>query len=204
MTKQQDIQLFPLRVVMFPGSKLDLQIFERRYLDMISHCLRNDMGFGVCLLREGDEMLREEGRQSFHRTGTYTRIIDWDQLENGLLGITVEGKAKFRIHNAWEADNGVLEAQAELSEQDCLGQEAIPVSEEFSGLVDLLQSLENHPLIEQKDLHVDYGNLWEVGWRLSDLVPLDMDQRQQLLEQDDPWERIRSIEKFVSILANNR
>ncbi|MCY4263319.1 MAG: LON peptidase substrate-binding domain-containing protein, partial [Gammaproteobacteria bacterium] len=204
MTKQQDIQLFPLRVVMFPGSKLDLQIFERRYLDMISHCLRNDMGFGVCLLREGDEMLREEGRQSFHRTGTYTRIIDWDQLENGLLGITVEGKAKFRIHNAWEADNGVLEAQAELSEQDCLGQEAIPVSEEFSGLVDLLQSLENHPLIEQKDLHVDYGNLWEVGWRLSDLVPLDMDQRQQLLEQDDPWERIRSIEKFVSLLANNR
>ena len=204
MTKQQDIQLFPLRVVMFPGSKLDLQIFERRYLDMISHCLRNDMGFGVCLLREGDEMLREEGRQSFHRTGTYTRIIDWDQLENGLLGITVEGKAKFRIHNAWEADNGVLEAQAELSEQDCLGQEAIPVSEEFSGLVDLLQSQENHPLIEQKDLHVDYGNLWEVGWRLSDLVPLDMDQRQQLLEQDDPWERIRSIEKFVSILANNR
>ncbi|MGB0322519.1 MAG: LON peptidase substrate-binding domain-containing protein [Pseudohongiellaceae bacterium] len=37
----QDIPLFPLRVVMFPGSRLDLQIFEQRYLDMISRCMRS-------------------------------------------------------------------------------------------------------------------------------------------------------------------
>ena len=51
----KDIPLFPLRVVMFPGSRLDLQIFEQRYLDMISRCMRTDTGFGICLLREGKE-----------------------------------------------------------------------------------------------------------------------------------------------------
>ena len=203
MTTRTNIPLFPLRVVLFPGSKIDLQIFERRYLDMVSYCLRKEVGFGICLLREGNEAPQNGNRQSIHRTGAYVRIVDWNQLENGLLGITVEAEVKFRVHNAWESDSGVLEADAEFSEQDRMGQEAIPVSEEFAGLVDLLQSLEGHPLVEQKKLQVNYGNLWEVGWRLGDLIPLEVEQRQQLLEQDDPWERIRSIEKMVSAIANS-
>jgi Lon protease-like protein len=54
---------------MFPGSRLDLQIFERRYLDLVSQCMRNDAGFGVCLLREGEEVVREgqQANDSPHR-----------------------------------------------------------------------------------------------------------------------------------------
>ncbi len=203
MTERQDIALFPLRVVMFPGSKLDLQIFERRYLDLVSHCMRNDVGFGVCLLREGEEVIREASKQTIHRTGTYVKIVDWDQLDNGLLGIKVQGQAKFRIHDCWQADSGVLEGEVEFSEQDCLGQEAIPLSEDLAALVDLLQSLESHPLVEQQNLQVDYDNLWELGWRLGDLIPVEVEQRQELLEQDDPWERIRSIEQLVANIAND-
>ncbi|MCG8414360.1 MAG: LON peptidase substrate-binding domain-containing protein [Pseudomonadales bacterium] len=203
MTERQDIALFPLRVVMFPGSKLDLQIFERRYLDLVSHCMRNDVGFGVCLLREGEEVIREASKQTIHRTGTYAKIIDWDQLDNGLLGIKVEGQAKFRIYDCWQGDSGVLEGKVEFSEQDCLGQASIPLSEDLAALVDLLQNLESHPLVEQQDLQVDYDNLWELGWRLGDLIPVEVEQRQELLEQDDPWERIRSIEQLVADIAND-
>lgn len=203
MAERQDIALFPLRVVMFPGSKLDLQIFERRYLDLVSHCMRNDVGFGVCLLRDGDEVVREASKQTIHRTGTYARIIDWDQLDNGLLGIKIEGQTKFRIHDCWQGDSGVLEGTVEFSEQDNLGQEAIPLSEDLAALVDLLQNLESHPLVEQQNLNVDYENLWELGWRLGDLIPVEVEQRQELLEEDDPWERIRSIEQLVADIAND-
>ena len=202
MAVRQDIALFPLRVVLFPGSKLDLQIFERRYLDLVSQCMRNDEGFGVCLLREGEEVIREASKQTIHRTGTYGKIIDWDQLENGLLGITVEGQTKFRIHDCWQADSGVLEATVEFSEQDTLQQDAIPLDEEYAALVDLLQNLENHPMIEQKNMKIDYDNLWELGWRLSELIPVEAERRQDLLELDDPWERIRAIERFVADIAN--
>jgi Lon protease-like protein len=202
MAEKQTISLFPLRVVLFPGSKLDLQIFEQRYLDLVSQCLRNDEGFGVCLLREGEEVIQSQSKQTIHRTGTYARIVDWDQLENGLLGITVQGQAKFRIADCWQADSGVLEAEAEFSEQDRVGEEPIPLSENYAAMVDLLQSLENHPMIEEKAIKVDYDNLWELGWRLGELIPVDVEQKQELLETDDPWERISSIERLVSAIAN--
>lgn len=202
MTQSQAIALFPLRLVLFPGSKIELQIFERRYLDLVSHCLRNDLGFGVCLLREGEEIVREASKQTIHRTGTYGKIVDWDQLENGLLGITVQGQGKFRVQDCWQADSGVLEAQVEFSDLDKLGSENIPLSEDYSALVDLLQSLESHPLIEQKNIKVDYDNLWELGWRLGELIPVEVGQKQHILDIDDPWERIDAIEKLVSDIAN--
>ena len=201
LDSHQDIPLFPLRVVMFPGSRLDLQIFEQRYLDMISRCMRSGAGFGICLLREGDEVVGEEGRQTIHRTGTYCSVIDWDQLDNGLLGITVEGLAKFRITDCWQGGSGVLEATVTFSEQDRLGKEAIPLDDAYAALVGLLQSLEKHPLVEQKKLTIDYDNLWELGWRLGEFIPLAVDQKQQLLDLDDPWERISAIEQLVADMA---
>ncbi|MEC9300381.1 MAG: LON peptidase substrate-binding domain-containing protein, partial [Pseudomonadota bacterium] len=44
MPETEQIPLFPLRVVMFPGGRLDLQIFERRYIDLVSHCMRTSTG----------------------------------------------------------------------------------------------------------------------------------------------------------------
>lgn len=203
MTEHNEIALFPLRVVMFPGSKVDLQIFERRYLDLVSHCMRNDVGFGVCLLREGEEVVREAARQTIHRTGTYCKIIDWNQLDNGLLGITIEGQAKFRIQDCWQADSGVLEARVEYTNGDSTSNdEPIPLDDDYGALVDLLHSLESHPLIEQRNLRINYDNLWDLGWRLSELIPMKVEQKQELLELDDPWDRIRSIEKLVADMAN--
>jgi Lon protease-like protein len=198
----QDISLFPLRVVMFPGSRLDLQIFERRYLDLVSHCMRNDVGFGVCLLREGEEVVREASRQTIHRTGTYCKIVDWDQLDNGLLVITIEGVAKFRISDCWQGDDGVLEATVDFSAQDRTGEDPIPLDDAYDALVDLLQNLEHHPMVEQKNLSINYDNLWDLGWRLGELIPIEVDKKQQLLEIDDPWERISAIEKLVADMAN--
>ena len=41
------IPLFPLHTVLFPGGPLRLRIFEPRYLDMVSRCMREDSGFAV-------------------------------------------------------------------------------------------------------------------------------------------------------------
>jgi len=202
MTDMPEIPLFPLRVVMFPGGRLDLQIFEQRYLDLVSHCMRNDNGFGICLLKEGEEIIKEGTKQTIHRAGTYVSIIDWDQLENGLLGITVEGSSKFRVEECWQADNSILHAKVAFSDTDRVGKETILLDDQFAALADLLQNLENHPLVEQKKLTIDYNNLWDLGWRLSELIPIEVEQKQQLLEMDDPWERIENIEQLVSDLAN--
>jgi len=95
MAEIQEIPLFPLRSVLFPRGKLSLQIFEKRYIDMVANSLRDGSGFGVILLKEGEEVMKPGRSQQLYAIGTYARIIDWDQLENGLLGITVEGEASF-------------------------------------------------------------------------------------------------------------
>ena len=202
MTETQQIPLFPLRVVMFPRGRLNLQIFERRYIDLVTHCMRTSSGFGICLLKEGEEVVQEGTNQTIHRTGTYSNIIDWDQLDNGLLGITVEGSAKFSIEDCWQSDSGVLQGNVQFNETDNVGRETIPLDDQYTALADLLQNLESHPLVEQKKLIIDYNNLWDLGWRLSELIPIEIEQKQQLLEIDDPWERIQSIEQLVSDLAN--
>ena len=203
MTETQQIPLFPLRVVMFPRGRLNLQIFERRYIDLVTHCMRTSSGFGICLLKEGEEVIQEGTNQTIHRTGTYSNIIDWDQLENGLLGITVEGSAKFSIEDCWQSDSGVLQGNVQFNETDNVGRETIPLDDQYTALADLLQNLESHPLVEQKKLIIDYNNLWDLGWRLSELIPIEIEQKQQLLEIDDPWKRIQSIEQLVSDLAND-
>ncbi len=202
MSSSQTIPLFPLRIVMFPRGRAELQIFERRYMDLIKDCLKTGTGFGICLLQTGEEVIREDSQQTVHRTGTYVNIIDWDQLDNGLLSITVEGQNKFHIDNCWHEDSGLLMAEATFSTSDVVGKEQIPVEDEFGPLADLLQNLECHPLIEQKKLTIDYDNLWDLGWRLGDLIPIGNEQKQQLLELDDPWERIETIETWVSEMAN--
>lgn len=202
MSEIKEIPLFPLQIVAFPGSRVDLQIFERRYIDLVSNSLKSSSGFGICLLKQGEEEENNTSKQTIHRTGTYVNIADWDQLDNGLLGITVEGVSKFSIEDCWQADSGLLHANVKFSATDAVGSQEIPLQDQHSGLADLLGSLESHPLVEQKNLTINYDNLWDLGWRLSDLMPLDAEQKQALLEFDDPWLRIEKLEEIVSNLAN--
>lgn len=202
MNDAQEIPLFPLRSVLFPGGRIDLQIFERRYIDLVSTSLKCGTGFGICFLKQGDEFARPGTQQTIHRTGTYAEIVDWNQLENGLLGITIEGRAKFRIENCWERSGSVLHAQVTFSNTDSVGKQLIPLDERFTALADLLKKLESHPLVVQQQLTVDHNNLWDLGWRLSELIPIAAEARQRLLELDDPWERIENIEQLVVDLAN--
>lgn len=197
-----EIPLFPLKVVVFPGTRLDLQIFERRYIDLVSHCLRSECGFGICLLRSGEEVVRVAGKQTIHRIGTYVEIVDWDQLDNGLLGITVEGKSKFTVDDCWQADSGVLEAKVTFSDVDNVDLEPIPVDSDYEALAELLENLASHPMVQQQGQTIDYHNLRVLGWRLGELLPIEAEDKQKLLELEDPSQRIMEIEELVADLAN--
>ena len=102
--------LFPLNTVLFPGERLPLRIFERRYMDMASACLRDQAPFGVCLIREGKEV----GEPATpHEVGTLARIVHWDMEQLGVLQIVAEGGQRFRILER-RVENGLLRASTEL------------------------------------------------------------------------------------------
>ena len=203
MKNTNDIPLFPLNIVLFPGGRFDLQIFERRYIDLVSHCMRTGTGFGICLLKSGDETNGNNLNQTVYNTGTYAKIVDWDQLESGLLGITVEGAIKFVAQDFWKEEDDVLHASVEFSDIESTEADVIPLGDEYTALSELLRNLEDHPLVAGRNLSIDYSDLRQLGWRLSELIPLGIDVRQELLELNDPVERLSKIEKLVSEMANN-
>lgn len=198
------IPLFPLRSVLFPGGRLPLQIFEQRYIDLVSHCMRTDSGFGVCLVTQGDEVAKPGSHQKVSRVGVYARIVDWDQLPNGLLGITVEGQRKFSVLDCWPRDDKLLMGSVRWSMADFVGQDVLPLSDEQDGLVELLSDLMAHPMIESLGMSTDYQDQRQLGWRLSELLPVPLHQKQKLLEIDDSAERLREIENLiVSVMRHN-
>ena len=86
-----ELPLFPLNSVIFPGGALPLRLFEPRYLDMVKDCMRNEHGFGIALIKNG----QESGQAAdVYKTGTECRIGDWETLPDGLLGITAYGETK--------------------------------------------------------------------------------------------------------------
>ena len=93
-----NLALFPLNTVLFPGCLLDLQIFEARYLDMVSRCMKQSEGFGVVCIVEGEEV--GEAAERFAAIGCEALIRDFQQLPNGLLGIRVEGARRFKVSRA--------------------------------------------------------------------------------------------------------
>jgi Lon protease-like protein len=100
----RELPLFPLNTVLFPGGPLPLRIFEPRYLDMVSRCLREQTGFAVVLQGDGDEA---SAATSFAATGTEAQIVDFDRLEGGLLGISCIGRGRVRIVEAWREADGL-------------------------------------------------------------------------------------------------
>lgn len=204
MNQEDLIPLFPLRSVVFPGGRLSLQIFEQRYIDLVSRCMKTDSGFGVCLLLKGDELAQPGTQQQVSRVGMYCKIVDWDKLPNGLLGITVEGLRKFTVMDSWMSDNKLLMGSVRWAPEDFLGQPAMPMSPDQDGLVDLLRDLMAHPLIEELGVVMDFADQRQLGWRLAELLPIPVHQKQQLLEINDTSERLHEIENLVvSVMQHN-
>ena len=90
-----ELPLFPLNdVVLFPGMKLPLHIFEDRYKSMIGSCAEHDTPFGVLLISEGQEV--GEPAEPV-QVGTTARISDVQHLEDGRMNITTQGERRFEV-----------------------------------------------------------------------------------------------------------
>jgi Lon protease-like protein len=194
MSEILHIPLFPLHTVLFPGGPLPLRIFEARYLDMVSRCLRDNSGFGVCLIKEG----KETGAPALtFEVGTLSYITSWDQRDDGLLGIEALGRQRFEILSRSVRHDHLIEAEVRLIPNEA----PAPLPAKYQPLVDLLRTFINQIGAPYSRLPDDYGNAAWVGNRLAELLPMVHFQRQYLLELQDPLERLAGIEEVFQALG---
>ena len=165
-----EIPLFPLSSTLVPYGLMPLQIFEQRYLDLVASCMKHGTGFGVVWLRRGVEVAGEGiDTPDLGDYGTYARIIDFDQLPNGLLGILIEGAQRFDVQSVWREPDGLIKAEVTLSDAPTPS----PLPERYSALAEVLAGLLQHPQIQRLKLESDLGDAWSVPAQLTQLLPID-------------------------------
>ena len=189
MTDLADLPLFPLQTVLFPGGRLPLRIFEQRYMEMASACLRHGSSFGVCLIREGAEVGAPAVPEP---VGCLARIAEWDMEQLGVLRVTVLGERRFRVQSQRVQPDRLLRASAELlpEEQDA------PVPPALQACVHLIErAIEQAPALFPEPRRLD-SCAW-VGARLAEALPLPLAARQELLEMPDARERLELLNDLL-------
>lgn len=185
------IPIFPLRTVLFPDGVLPLRVFEARYMDMTARCMRNGSVFGVCLIAEGNEVGQPAEP---HEVGTSARIVSWDMAQPGLLHLVTQGERRFRILSTEVTPDKLLMAQVEWLPEN--PPEPFPTG--FNPLLALLQVMIEDIGLEHFPLPHRFDDAEWVGMRLSTVLPMPDEIRQQLLELDDPLIRLAVLRQFLS------
>lgn len=181
-----ELPLFPLNAVLFPGGPLSLRIFEPRYLDMVRRCLKEHSGFGVVLILEGVEA---GAVASVAATGTSARMVDFDTLPDGLLGLACVGERRFRLQRRWQQGDGLNLGEVEYLPEDA----PCAVPAEYAHLVELLREVlpQLGGAYTYAEAHYD-----DAGWvsnRWAELLPLAPGEKLELLELADPLARLAQV-----------
>ena len=184
------IPLFPLETVLFPGGALPLRIFEPRYLDMISHCMKTECGIGVVLIEKGGEV---GAAAQTCDTGTLSNITYWHKRSDGMLGITLMGEQRFRICNASTQANQLVVAEVELLPH--IEKPEIADSEEV--LVKLLKQIISQLEPPFTTMEKYYDDIEWVTSRLIELLPIPLQKKQEMLCLEDVHERLRLLKPLL-------
>ena len=199
-TLPNPLPLFPLKTVLFPGALLGLKVFETRYLDLMSECLRQGTPFGVVCLRQGQEASRSrttEGPTQLEDVGVLVRIDDIDAEQPGILSVRCTGTQRFRrVGTPGRRENGLWHSQAELMADDPPRAPGPAVASTVAALAEAINKLKEN---DQQPFAEPY-RLDDAGWvanRWCELLPVSLAAKQKLMALDDPVIRLSLVDGFL-------
>lgn len=185
-----NIPLFPLNTVLFPGSVLPLKIFEQRYLDMAAQCMKAGTPFGISLIANGNEV---GAAAEPHPVGTLASIGSWEMEQLGILMITALGGRRFRILETRVGAGNLLEGTVELIAESG----PTPLPPERERLLPLLRRVVNDLGNERMPEPHRFDEAEWVGYRITEVLPIQNLAKQKLLELEDPVARLEVLERYL-------
>ena len=195
--KTNNLPIFPLGIVALPGTIQYLQIFEPRYLKMVKDCMKNNSGFVIVFQSE-----HSNGKDfEISKKGSYVEIIDFNNLSNGLLGITAKSLEKVIIKDLTQLEDGLHVANVQPVIDPEVDDQALLA--EFPELANILSQLVKHPKISDMPLNVDFNSADSIAYHLAGLIPISSSTKQNLLEALDAAQRFKILSKYIDEMASN-
>jgi hypothetical protein len=191
-----ELPLFPLQSVLFPGGLLSLKVFEARYLDLITTCLREQRPFGVIALRSGTEVRRPQQGVSFENVGTLAELITVDSARPGILDVNCRGTSRFRVLDSRERADGLWLADIEpLADDAVLAPDAAQIPA-VRGLAEAIAALKAQGIAPFAEPY----RFDDAGWvanRWCELLPISQAAKFKLMELPDPMARLQLVAEFL-------
>ncbi|MDA9112963.1 LON peptidase substrate-binding domain-containing protein [Gammaproteobacteria bacterium] len=193
--KKSKFPVFPLGLVVLPGTIQSLQIFEPRYIDMVKNCMQDNSGFVITLQSQSD------GDIDFGivKQGTYVEIIDFNNNSNGLLGITVKAINKVSIKDIVQQEDALHIAEVKPLIDPLVDDQALIAK--HSELINILIQLKDHPRIKILPLDIDLTSADSVAYHLGGLIPLSAQEKQSILEAFDASQRMNILSRLITKLS---
>lgn len=198
-----ELPLFPLpKVVLFPGARLPLHVFEPRYREMVSDAELADGLIGlVCLRQRRDKA--DDGNSPIHNVACLGQIRNLQKLPDGRYLMQLVGLQRARIREEIPSDKPYRIAKVDLVPDIVNPLESEPIGNYFEQTLDafntVLRNLADLPgsLVSiQKD--APYGLLMDV---LSYYLPVDALIKQRLLEESEVHQRARLLLRILQELT---
>ena len=192
-----ELPLFPLRAVLFPGGLLALKVFEARYLDLVGQCLREGLPFGVVCLRAGSEAGRELRPVRFEDIGVFAHITEVDGEQAGILQLRCTGGSRFRLSGRpRQQDDGLWLCAAERLPDDEATAPPLAMQPTVQALAKAIETLKEQgalPFVEPYFLD-------DAGWvanRWCELLPISLAAKQKLMQLDDAAVRLALVDEYL-------
>ncbi|WP_233862127.1 LON peptidase substrate-binding domain-containing protein [Paraburkholderia adhaesiva] len=195
------LPLFPLHTVLFPDGLLPLKIFEARYLDMASECLREKTPFGVCLLKSGGEVVQHDEPAVPETIGCLAEIEQCDVEAFGMMLIRAHGTRRFRLLSHHVEADGLLVGMAELLPDDIPLEGGARLAR-FGACSEVLERI-IATIRERDPASVPFGEPFrfdDPSWvsnRLAEVLPIALRARQKLMELPDAGARLDVVHHYM-------
>ena len=125
-------------------------------------------------------------------------IVDFNKLDNGLLGITVQGKHKIRIEDVWKQEDELLLGKIEkINEED----DNLSNDPEYLDLWNMVKEITNHPEIKKLNLDLDLQSSISVCYILASVLPLRPQEKQTILEFENNRDKLDYLKALIKRLG---
>jgi Lon protease-like protein len=191
--------LFPLQTVLFPDGLLTLKVFEARYLDLVTSCLREQTTFGAIALRTSREPRSAslgDDTPPVEDVGVLAELLDVDSTQAGILQVRCRGLQRFQLKTTRQQEDGLWIAQARTMPADDAAPPAPALHDTVRALANAIASLKaqgTNPFLEP----YQFDNAGWVANRWCEILPIPLAAKQKLMELADPSARLQLVDDFL-------